>query len=461
VLNNYQLSPVVIMYRSARPMLASAFLKQLSPRKAAGASFLAAGAYQNKARDVSPALSTSSDFESRQRANSVKRKYNEVNSYASVTANVEVSRPDISEEVVEKVTVEVTKVKSLCEDVSSELGKIDIPPELACIINNLSEAVLKVNNVQGMLLTLLKKGGNPAPPNKQVNNGMVSLGNISKKPRSVLEPRLLPAGRADPESWHPATPATPTAKTADLVDPKVTQFKELLKEAEKSTLVFNLDMGKVPIMNKETMNKKATEALTKMAANKEKEGKNIPSEEAIMAIDDLLSVTTGMQFYGATTKSYRNPTDPKSGLYCTVPVRYEFVSRDDRIRAEKTLRDRCDVQCSTPYPLAVRECMKQIAVKVRSEKPGEMVRVTVDAGNLSFKIHSRLRTEGDEGKGKWMSYNISPPIPSSVIELGGSKKLPEGFKFEWPAPPCTPPQVITDEISMEVTSQNEGPPKGD
>jgi hypothetical protein len=53
-------------------------------------------------------------------------------------------------------------------------------------------------------------------------------------------------------------------------DPVVKKFKEAIKDAERSTLIFNLDMGKVPIMNRETMNRKATLALTSMAARKEK-----------------------------------------------------------------------------------------------------------------------------------------------------------------------------------------------
>ena len=44
------------------------------------------------------------------------------------------------------------------------------------------------------------------------------------------------------------------------------RFKEAVKDAERSTLIFNLDMGQVPIMNQETISKKATLALASMAA---------------------------------------------------------------------------------------------------------------------------------------------------------------------------------------------------
>jgi hypothetical protein len=52
-------------------------------------------------------------------------------------------------------------------------------------------------------------------------------------------------------------------------DPEKKNFRDAVKAAESSTLVFNLNMGRVPIMNKETMKTKATLALTSMAASRE------------------------------------------------------------------------------------------------------------------------------------------------------------------------------------------------
>jgi hypothetical protein len=39
------------------------------------------------------------------------------------------------------------------------------------------------------------------------------------------------------------------------------KFKEAVRIAENSTLVLNLDMGKVPIINKETIKKKCNHGL--------------------------------------------------------------------------------------------------------------------------------------------------------------------------------------------------------
>jgi hypothetical protein len=113
---------------------------------------------------------------------------------------------------------------------------------------------------------------------------------------------------------------------------KKRKFAEAIKEAEKSTLCFNLDMGNVPLQNKTTIKEKATLALTSMAARKEGKNSSIPSQDAITAIDDFASMVTKMEFYGSNTKQYKCKMDKP---FCTVPVRYQFKDRDARVFAEK------------------------------------------------------------------------------------------------------------------------------
>ena len=96
-------------------------------------------------------------------------------------------------------------------------------------------------------------------------------------------------------------------------------------------------MGKVPIMNKDTMSKKATLSLLAMAAKTEDKETSTHSDDTVAAIDDVLSMANGMQFFCNSTKTYRGKNDPESGSYCTVPVRYDFKDKDTRFRAEQVL----------------------------------------------------------------------------------------------------------------------------
>ena len=67
--------------------------------------------------------------------------------------------------------------------------------------------------------------------------------------------------RATQNSVREDRPPAPT--------PAAQRFRDLVSEAGKSSLIFNLDMGRVPLINKETMSIKATSALTAMAATLE------------------------------------------------------------------------------------------------------------------------------------------------------------------------------------------------
>jgi hypothetical protein len=437
------------MKRGSRPILATAALRQLSPRKTIGTSYYTPNQF-HVLREPSPANSVSSDSDFRSRSGSVKRKIDEFNaiSYASITSGCnEAGTPVITvtdpEPDVEQVNLGVVKVKSLMEKVDSELKNSDIPPAIACIFNDLKEAVGIVAENQATIANkVFSKQVITAPPAPQIqarrNSGnMVSLGNVAKKQRQELGPKLLPdpAGRGG--QWVPAIQSgskvlTSAVSSGSVEENKTEKFRESIRDAERSTLIFNLDMGKVPIMNKETINKKATLSLTAMAAKKEKKNTSIPSEDAVAAIDDVLSVTTGMEFFGAQTKTYRHPSDPNSGLYCTVPVKYEFENKDDKIRAETVLRDLCDIQCATPYPPLVRECIKQIISKVKQEVPNSLVRVNIDTNKMQFKISTKGKPTGTE-KAVWAPYKLTVPIPETVIE-GGSRRAPEGFEIKWPKP---------------------------
>jgi hypothetical protein len=214
------------------------------------------------------------------------------------------------------------------------------------------------------------------------------------------------------------------------LDPTERKFKEAIKNAEKSTLIFNLDLGKVPVMNKTTMGKRATASLLSMAAAKEKKNSSIPSEATVEAIDDVLSVVKYMEFFGNTTKTYTNPKDKNSGLYCTVPIRYEFQDRDIKAKAESVLRKSCGVQCKTPYPAYIRECIKQIVAHVKEYYPDNFVRVNVDTSRMVFRV--MRKPPDDAPKPGWKVRDEDIPIPREAMDVG-ARWVPRDFRVSFDA----------------------------
>jgi hypothetical protein len=276
---------------------------------------------------------------------------------------------------------------------ATDINNADLNPDVVAILDSMREAMVNISNTQLKIVGRLDSGtaagsgtgygstgGSGSgtvfnPPGAA--NSFVNLGAIPKRARNdtkksqpvVIVPASQPPQPA-PEKLPDKEPEVLLEDPDnDSADPVVKKIKESIMEAERSTVIFNLDMGKVPLLNKETMSKRATLALTAMAAAKEEH--NFPSPEAVEAIDDVLSITKKMEFFGNTTKSYKHPTDPKSGAFCTVPVCYEFRDRAMKQRAENILKDCCGVQSSTPYPAVVRECIKQIVADVKKKIPGQ------------------------------------------------------------------------------------------
>ena len=80
------------------------------------------------------------------------------------------------------------------------------------------------------------------------------------------------------------------------------KVKKALRDAEKKSIIFNLDLGPVPTINKDTLSGKVTVALS----NKAKEGNHDYNlNDAKDTIDDVLSCSK-LKFMGSSTRAYHN-----------------------------------------------------------------------------------------------------------------------------------------------------------
>jgi hypothetical protein len=365
------------------PISASDILRKNSPREMLGQTFAHVNRFDNL-RDVSPAPSFRSRADS---SVSTKRKGRDAegDDLDRDDGRTKVSRMDEGEEV-ELVFIEskISKVSTMCGKLTTEVQQqqLEVDDAQRAFLSEIVTALRVINEVQNDLLNLVKT-------KTQVTDTFVSQHSYS----SVAAGRK---GNTNGKSWPVPTASRknlagglvavtadergklPESRRQDI--PEETEeeklqrkFTDAIRDAERSTLCFNLNMGNVPIMNKSTISEKASLALTKMAA--EKEGRNsFPSADAVAAIDDVTSLVTKMEFFGASTKQYKGKG---STGFCTVPVKYQFKDKDHRIYAEKTLRETCQVKCATPYPAIVRECIKQVVDHVRLTHPEDFVRVSV------------------------------------------------------------------------------------
>jgi hypothetical protein len=453
-------------------MSASDALRVSSPRKAIGGTFYTVNKY-NPLRDKSPvpAPVTNPDAEIRDRTGSVsqKRKNSDGNddsgnnSYAQVTSGAggNVVVPDTDDTFL----LEAIKVKSLCEQTDRDIRDANADGTVLAILKSMNDAI------SGLCVAAInekaKKNNKIVPPPSPSPYGnMVSLGVIAKRQRTL--PAKGTGTLVGPDkSKNPAVPApvsvpVPSKEKTPPVPPEVQSFRDTIKNAEKSTTVFNLNMGSAPILNTDTMSRRATLALTAMAAVEEGRTAENPSKDTVAMIDDILSVSTGMHFLGAATRSYRHPGNPRNGEFCTIPVRYEFKDKESRIRAEELLRTRCKASCSTPYPAILRECIKRVVADAKGEFPGCSVKAIVDTTNLCLKVAYRAgkREEG----AKWVYATDSIPLPKEALDVR-SRVIPESltigkpsFRVSKPASPVStkPPQPIQAMETQETGAVHDG-----
>jgi hypothetical protein len=196
------------------------------------------------------------------------------------------------------------------------------------------------------------------------------------------------------------------------VDPKVIgerKVRQAIREAEKKTIIFNLDMGKVPVMNKDTLSRKVTLALGEKASGGEHDYDIRDAEDAI---DDILSCSK-LEFLGAASKKFynkKNPNDVRNDTFCTIPVRFEFKDKETRFQAEKTLRKVCKVSCAIPYPKKLRTMLDTLLTEGKKQYPNSYIRTKVSVDDLTIEAHAKV---GDN----WIDLGMKTAIPHNICDI--------------------------------------------
>jgi hypothetical protein len=188
------------------------------------------------------------------------------------------------------------------------------------------------------------------------------------------------------------------------------RIRQAINKAEKSSILFGINMGDVPTINKETLARKLTIDLHRKAKEGNKEKKY--SEKQVEEMTDDLLTCASLDFLGSGTKLYKNKfneDDTNNGKFCTMPVKMLFKDKKERILAEQHLRKVCDVKCSTPYPKGLRTLISGLINKAKREKPGRFILAKVNAEKLTV---SALASENNS----WVDLNITKEIPLNILD---------------------------------------------
>jgi hypothetical protein len=209
--------------------------------------------------------------------------------------------------------------------------------------------------------------------------------------------------------------AVPTVLAKPKVEPGMAELRVALTAAEKSAVIFDADLGPSPVANQAILNG-AFAAGLKTATIRVAENSGGDVSENIRVVNDALSCADNMEFLGQSTVrkiDNRDPKNPKTLSYCSMPIRIDFPDRNTRIHFERTVRKHCELKASISLPKPIRQMQSAFLAAMRACNPGKIVMVRPDVPSLSFVAFLK-----EDGEGGWTRHPDQYPIPRGIMLPG-------------------------------------------
>jgi hypothetical protein len=259
-----------------------------------------------------------------------------------------------------------------------------------------------------------------AKSQKNLTSAILDAAKISEG-SSGAAPALAPGGEKSlPIGSQGSAPAPGRKKPAEPISESEAaskKVKQVLRDAEKKTVLFNLNLGKNPIMNKESLSCKVTESLVS-SVRTGLHDYHIGDAEVVL--DDILSCTK-LEFLGNSTKlfyNHRNPNDSRNNSMYTVPVRMDFKDKESRFEAEIMLRKVCKVNCSVPYLKKLRSMLGDLVKQGKQLQPDCFIRTKVNVDKLFVEVHAKTASG-------WLDLGIKKDIPLNILDMSTAPALEE------------------------------------
>ncbi len=206
-------------------------------------------------------------------------------------------------------------------------------------------------------------------------------------------------------------------------------FNAAIKEAERSLLIFNLNMGQTPCMNPVTISNKITQCLLSLAGKAEGSAPGNPSTSAREVVDDILGMVTKMVLFGAKTAPCKVPGKPQEkGSFFTVPVKLMFKDTKTAQTAAEILRKVLKLGSTTPYHKSL-----DLPSTWPLGKPGRLIQVIKPRSRLTSARRCSNASLGrtsptlvsGQPRAKTSQSRLRHWIPAAGTSLGWSSQPPQ------------------------------------
>jgi hypothetical protein len=234
---------------------------------------------------------------------------------------------------------------------------------------------------------------------------------------AVVEEGIIPMSSSSTASFASvaSAPASFPTVSRPRAEPGTAELKAALTSAEKTAVVFDVDLGRSPVANRAALNG-AFAAGLKAATMKTAENTGNDANECIRIVNDALSCADNLEFTGQTTTrkiDKRDPENPKTLDFCTMPVKLDFPDRNTRIHFEKTLRKHCGVKATISLPFQIRRFQSLYLDAMRDRYKGRVITARPDTSTMSMVAF--MKNEGSRG---WSRCRETVLIPRGIMLPG-------------------------------------------
>jgi hypothetical protein len=288
------------------------------------------------------------------------------------------------------------------------------PPVPRLDIGKIRGLMVRANEMASAIRSRLADGFGSAESRELADSSIALLELVT----AVVEEGIIPLSSSPAAASGSAATsarAIPTVPAKPRVEPGTAELRAALTAAEKSAVVFYANLGPSPVANRATLNG-AFAAGLKTAAIRVAENSGGDVSENIRVVNDALSCADNMEFLGQSTVrkiDKRDPKNPKTLSYCSMPIRIDFPDRNTRIHFERTVRKHCELKASISLPKPIRQMQSAFLAAMRACNPGKIVMVRPDVPSLSFVAFLK-----EDGEGGWTRHPDQYPIPRGIMLPG-------------------------------------------
>jgi hypothetical protein len=227
-------------------------------------------------------------------------------------------------------------------------------------------------------------------------------------------------------------------------------FAVTVREAERSVVIFNLDLGQAPLINPVTISTKVTAALVQHISKHE----HVESAKEI--VDDILSMVRSMDCLGTSTRPCKDPKNPgRDNSFYTIPVKLAFFNKPTAKKVTDILRRKYKLNTSIPYHKSLKACITLAYKKLEQENPGYQVKINLDTVNQCLRGSIRKPVADCPESEKWIHTGKKITLPPEAMDTK-LRNIPQSLSL--PTSPSKSPKDLGKELQVEIHSSFQDPP---